>query len=290
MTDVFGIPSLSALLVPSAALLIAGALSLRIDRDRVGRVTAAAGFGLLSAAFLTLSLGYVTSGVGQLFLLAVSTGGLVFALHAIRLSVNGWDRCGQLATTAAAMLVIGLPFELYPHLQVVIQEVLTAHLLAVSNVIGYEPALESTAAGQDILLLFGNGGYLEVTRACTGIEAVALFGGIIVGARTTGLRKIGGFGFMLAAVYAVNMVRMVFLVAAMSGDWFGPLLTSTGTLETTYYVAEVGIGQPFVVLMSVFGLFLLSRWIPDVLAFPNGVLDTLVPARGDHTGSSSRTE
>jgi archaeosortase A (PGF-CTERM-specific) len=268
------------LVVAATLLLVAAATGYRSGRRRLGRESASIGFGVLAFVFAILAVGYATGGrTDWLFLVTMTTAGALLSAHAVRLIVTGWDRTDQLVTMAAVMLVVALPFELVPALRVFLQEGLARQLLAVTESLGYQATLRPTADGHLASLALDNGAHIHVARECTGIEGVALFTGVLAGVRTTWRRRLAGFGFMLGAVYLVNMLRMVFVVAALSGNWFGPLLTDGNTVQMTYYVAEVGIGQSFVVLASVAGYLWVSRWIPDGIDFATDLLDTVETPR-----------
>jgi archaeosortase A (PGF-CTERM-specific) len=284
MPPVLGNAGLHALFVGSGLSLVCAALGYRLSRERAARVSAIGGYALLSVVFAVLTLGYVTSSRSdRLLLLAVTLAAVLVSLQAIRLTSQGWSRDDQLATTIAAVLVIILPFELIPELRFLVQETIAVQLVWIVNLLGYEPTLEAMADGQLTRLTFDNDGFYYIARECTGIDGVALFGGILVGVRTTLRRKLAGAAFMLVAVYVVNMLRMVFVVAAISGDWFGPLLTDGNTVQMTYLVAEVAIGQSVVVLASVAGYLWVSTWIPDGIAFATDFMETFVPQAGRET-------
>lgn len=275
MTAQIGQHAGNAVLLGSLLWLSLGTLGYHLGRERLGRVGSILGFGLLAVLLAVLTGTYATGGRSdRLVILLVVAGGLGVTLQAIRLTVAGWPRRDQLATITATILLVVLPFELYPQLQTILQETLTAQLLTISDGLGHQPTLEPTADGQLTRLAFENGGHIRITRQCTGIDGVALFTGLLAGMRTTRVRKLAGFVFMLVAVYVVNMFKMVFVVASVSGDWFGPLLTGGNTVQTTYYVAEVAIGQPLVVFASVAGYLWVSRLIPDGIDFAVALLDT----------------
>jgi archaeosortase A (PGF-CTERM-specific) len=256
--------------------LVVAVVGYRRGYDRLGREGAIVGFGLLAVVFGIFTISYATSNrTDRLFLVTVTALGAGLSVHAIGLVVRDWGRRRQLTTMAAGVLVLALPFEFAPGLRLLIQEELARQLVTIASTLGYQPDLVSTAGGHMARLSFENGGYYQISRECTGIDGIALFGGILLGVKTTWRRRLAGFAFMLTAVYVVNMLRMVFVVAAISGDWFGPLLTNGDTIQMTYYVAEVAIGQSVVVAASVLGYLWVSRWIPDGLDFATALLDTL---------------
>jgi len=269
---------LDLLLVCSCLLLLVATLSYRADRDDrdgVARLAGVTGFVAMSALLSILTVGYaMSSRPDSTFLTLVSGVGAVIAFQGIKLVATGWDRDAQLTTTVGTIVLIILPFELFPSLVVGLQELLAGQALYALNAVGYQATLEMTAGNTLSQLRFENGGYYYVARECTGIDGVALFGGIILGARATWRQRAAGLAFMLVAVYVVNIVRLIFVGAAIGGDWFGPLLTDEGTIQMSYFVAEVAIGQTTVVVASIVGILVVNRWIPDLTAFASDLIST----------------
>jgi len=267
------------LLVASCALLVMGAvsnrdgqvLSLPVDT----RWIAVAGFGLLAVLWTGLAVKYLSESATSVFLAAVSVAALALSLQAIRLVVTGWKRSIQLTTTVAAILTIALPFELYPKLRIGVRETLAQQVATVASWLGTDPVITETASGVTTRIVFQNGGYLVVTPECTGIGAVALFAGLVMGTKTTPRRKLGGLALVLSVVYALNMIRMVFVSLAMANNWFAPLLGKPESLQTTYYVAEIALGQTFVIIASVAGFLVLSRLLPDMRGFVQDVVSSM---------------
>jgi archaeosortase A (PGF-CTERM-specific) len=266
----------NGLLVASGVLLAAGAAAYRVERSDTARWSATGGFLLLGTLMTVFLAGYATSSRGdRLFLVTVSGAGTFVAFHGAGLVFRRWERDAQLTTTVAAVLLIVLPFELFPGLVVAVQESLAHQVVFMLEAVGYQPALEYHE-GIRSRIRFENGGHYYVARECTGIEGVALFGGILVGARANWRQKLEGIIFMLVAVYVVNILRLIFVGAAMGGDWFGPLLTDEETVQMTYYVAEVAIGQTAVIVASIAGFLFVSRWIPDLTDFADDLLSSFI--------------
>ena len=260
------IMSLNWLLVVSCLLLFVGAVGYRHQRHTVasGTVPAAGGFAVLAVLWVLLAIRYLTESGSATFLAAVSIVALFLCLHAVRLVVSDWQRAPQITTVTAAILLVALPFELYPALRVGVRELLTAQLASIVGLLGHQPSIQQAAGGGLTKLVFENGSYLVVTPECTGIGAVALFSGLVIGTRTTTRRKLVGLGTVVIAVYSLNMLRISFVAAAMANNWFAPLLGRPDSLQTTYYVAEIAIGQTFVIGATVAYFLLLSRWLPDM--------------------------
>jgi archaeosortase A (PGF-CTERM-specific) len=270
------------LLIGSCLLLASGTLGYHFDREQVGRVAGAGGFLALGTLLSVLAYGYAMSTrPDATFLVIVSSLGALIAFQGIKLVLGNWERAAQLTTTVGGIVLIILPFELFPGLVVGMQEFFAAQTVFVLEVFGYQPTMETTTGNALAQLRFENGGYYYVARECTGIDGVALFGGIILGARATWRQKAKGIAFMLVAVYVVNIVRLIFVAAAIGGDWFGPHFTDGQTIQTSYFVAEVAIGQTVVVVASVAGILFVNRWIPDLLSFANDLLSSFTAYGSD---------
>jgi archaeosortase A (PGF-CTERM-specific) len=171
------------LLVTSCLSLLAGAVAYRRENERLGRNGAIVGFGLLAVVLTVLTIEYATGNrADRLFLVIVTSLGAGLSAHAIRLVMSDWNRRRQLTTMTAGVLVLAVPFELFPALRILIQEGLARQIVGVSEMLGYQPMLVPTTEGNLARLRFANGGYYEISRECTGIDGIALFGGILLGA------------------------------------------------------------------------------------------------------------
>lgn len=264
------------LLTGGTAAFVLGVAAYRSGRELLGRVATAGGFAVFALALLIGGSQYATSSRSyRVVAVPVVIAAVLLCGHAIRLVYRRWSRSRQLATVMATVLVLVVPFELYPELHVLAQAWYTSQTVAVLELLGAQPAVVPSPDGHPIVMQFENGFLLAVVRECNGIYAGALFTAIVVGARTSVRRKLGGIAFALGATFLVNQLRIVFVGLAMANDWFGPLLTDTNTLQMTYYVAEIGIGQPLVVVATVSGFLVVDRWIPDVLDFLTELLSSI---------------
>ena len=273
-------------LVVGCLLLVAASLAYVRGSDDAGRVGgspgfeagragAILGFTILALVLVALTVQYV--GRPDRYVMPfVALFGVVLCLQAAWLVAHRWDRARQLVTATTVVLVLLVPFEVYPVLLESIQELLAAQVAAVVGWLGYQVAIEPSSSGAMTRLTFENNGFYNIARECTGVDGFALFAGLLVAARASWRLKLAGIGFAFVAVYVVNMVRMVFVGSAIAGDWFGPLITSGDTVQMTYYVAELGIGLTFVVLATVAGFLYVSRFLPDLRAFVNDLFETIL--------------
>lgn len=271
---------LQVLFAASALALVIAAVGYKLDREEAARATAVTGFGLFGLVMVYLTANYATgTGSDRYFLMAVTGTGALICVQAMRLVITRWERAGQITTAVAITSLFVVPMEIAPAIPITLQELFAAQTLIVLDWLGYQGTLASYGGGMT-QIQFDDGVAINIIRECTGVDGLALFTGLVLAARTTWRKKLLGLGFVVTVVYLVNSVRLVFINAAMADDWFGPYLTSENTLEMTYLVAEVFIGQLAVILVTIAGFIVLARLIPDLMEFVTDLLGTFVPENG----------
>ncbi|UGV40747.1 archaeosortase A [Methanococcoides orientis] len=67
-----------------------------------------------------------------------------------------------------------------------------------------------------------NGYTVQIILACTAIESIALFTGLIVSINVSFKRLMSAFMISVPVIFALNIVRNVFVIAAYGDQWFGP--------------------------------------------------------------------
>ncbi len=75
-----------------------------------------------------------------------------------------------------------------------------------------------TGGGSVIVL---NGHSVEIVLACTAIESMALFAGVVLSVQAPLNRKLAALLASVPVIYALNLIRNIFVVAAYGGEWFG---------------------------------------------------------------------
>lgn len=257
------------LAITTTLLLVASALLLFIKNNRLGRYLSIVGFGLLAPLLCWIAFGYLTTGgtEEQLWaIVAIAAAGV--SLKALVLHRREWQRAQQVTGITAVTMAILVPFEVYPVLGLMLQEWIAYNLSHLLAWVGVSATIEPSAAtGGMYRLGFENGSNIAITRGCTGIDPFALFSGFVLAVRTTLVNRLLGLLFVIVAVVVVNTIRLVFVATSMAGDWFGPLISNSNTIEITYIVAEVIVGQGFVILAAIGALAFLCRLIPDLKSF-----------------------
>ncbi|MDD5472648.1 MAG: archaeosortase A [Candidatus Methanoperedens sp.] len=111
-----------------------------------------------------------------------------------------------------------------------------------------------------------NGMAVEIILACTAIESIALFSGIISSAEdASASRKLRAFMISVPVIYILNLQRLAFTASAYGFGWFG-------TPDESFHISEHIITKAG----SLLALFLISymvlKTLPEVLDMIDGVL------------------
>jgi len=89
---------------------------------------------------------------------------------------------------------------------------LTLHLL---NVLG----VPAVSGGGSVITLYGHS--VEVVLACTAIESMALFAGVVLSVRAPIKRRGAALLASVPVIYGLNLLRNAFVVVAYGEEWFG---------------------------------------------------------------------
>jgi archaeosortase A (PGF-CTERM-specific) len=102
-----------------------------------------------------------------------------------------------------------------------------------------------------------NGRSVEIILACTAIESIALFAGVIVSVQAPAIRKLTALVASTFTIYVLNIVRNGFVLLAYGGSWFG---------DDSFYVAHnviAKVGSTLALLAVAYLVFLL---LPELLS------------------------
>lgn len=80
---------------------------------------------------------------------------------------------------------------------------------------------------------------IEIILACTAIQSMVLFIGLIFGVNAAMRRKLKAFLVSVPVIYGLNIIRNVFVAAAYFGQWFGLPLQSFDFAHNV--IARIGI-------------------------------------------------
>ncbi|VVB88760.1 Uncharacterised protein [uncultured archaeon] len=110
-----------------------------------------------------------------------------------------------------------------------------------------------------------NGYKVEIILACTAIESIALFIGVIACANASFKRQAEAFLVSVPVIYGLNLIRNVFIVDAYGMTWFG-------NPDMSFYIAHTVIAK----IGSLIALFLIAyavlKILPEIIDMIDGIL------------------
>lgn len=103
-----------------------------------------------------------------------------------------------------------------------------------------------------------NGLDVEIILACTAIESIALFSGIISSATgATATRKIQAFMISVPVIYLLNIIRVSFTASAYGLSWFG-------TPDESFHISEHFITKAGSLLALMLISYFVLKKLPEV--------------------------
>lgn len=178
-------------------------------------------------------------------------------------NVNGISITTSLfmATTAAA--VGGLSYFVFSEIQMMNTWIITT---VTDQTIWLASVFGVTITRVDWNLISVNGYKVEIILACTAIESIALFIGIIASVSAPFKRVASAFLISVPVIYGLNLIRNVFVVNAYGMNWFGDP-------EMSFYIAHTVIAK----IGSLIALFLIAyavlKILPEIIDMVDGILN-----------------
>jgi archaeosortase A (PGF-CTERM-specific) len=77
----------------------------------------------------------------------------------------------------------------------------------------------ASSGGGSVITLYGHS--VEIVLACTAIESMALFAGVVLSVSAPRKRKASALLVSVPAIYGLNLFRNIFVVVAYGEEWFG---------------------------------------------------------------------
>ncbi len=180
---------------------------------------------------------------------------VVAALFCIYLAfvilIKGKSQASSWAGYAAAICgIIYYPFaELEP-----LRSWLIGHTTMITAELLQAFSIPVSVEGWNVLIL--NGRSVEIILACTAIESIALFAGVIVSVNAPIKRKATALVSSILTIYILNVFRNAFVIMAYGWNWFG---------NDSFYVAHNVIAKfgSMIALLSV--AYLVFILLPELL-------------------------
>ncbi|WP_406656545.1 archaeosortase A [Methanolobus sp. ZRKC2] len=107
-----------------------------------------------------------------------------------------------------------------------------------------------------------NGYQVEIILACTAIESIALFIGLIASVNAPFKKHAMAFLVSVPVIYGLNIIRDVFVIVAYAYQWFGP-----DSFEIAHHtIAKIGSG------IALFAIaYVVMRILPELIELIEGV-------------------
>ena len=280
LTEPLVLPVTDVLAWVVIAAFLVGALAEWRDRREAARAATVAAWWLFALFWLLLiqHFAFVHRSIVEtvLLLIAVPACGYV-----------GWqlwqgrDSLLLVSRGVAYMGVIYLPFLMSTWARGLLIEVVARQTYFVIDALGFdriEFAAGDAETGGTLTNTFANDVEgvrdTKVVFACTGIESMAMFGGLIAAVRAPIRRKAVGAAVAVGVIWVLNVVRNVFIAVANAYQWFavgwieGPVMAAFGLSDPTrvsFFFADRVVSQSLAVLALVGIAWLVARWVPEIL-------------------------
>jgi len=117
-------------------------------------------------------------------------------------------------------------------------------------------------------LIAVNGYKVEIILACTAIESIALFIGIIASANAPFKRLVHAFLVSVPVIYSLNIIRNVFVVDAYGMTWFGDP-------EMSFYIAHTVIAKVGSLIALFFIAYAVLKILPEIIEMIDGIINLI---------------
>lgn len=175
----------------------------------------------------------------------------------VNLSTNEPVDVASMATSATAIgALFYFPFAQIPTLNTWIISEVTDQVMWMLNLLNFPAMRESW----DIISL--NGYRVKIILACTAIESIALFTGLIISVSAPTKRLLSALLVSLPVIYGLNLIRDVFVIIAYGDQWFG-----ANSFEVAHHIiAKAGSG-----IALFFIAYAVLKILPELLDLIDGL-------------------
>lgn len=151
--------------------------------------------------------------------------------------------------------VFYFPFSEIPTLNTSLIYITTKITSTMLNIFGVAVRMEYPSfiyysAGADFHLFYPP---VEIILACTAIQSMVLFMGLVFSVNAPIRRKIAAFIASVPVIYILNILRNMFVVSAYFGQWFGSPAQSFYIAH--HYIARIGV--MFSLIIIVYAVFII---------------------------------
>jgi archaeosortase A (PGF-CTERM-specific) len=199
-------------------------------------------------------------------ILFLATGLLCFYMSWIMMTRGFSSKaCYWASYAASACGLIYFPFAEIQSLQVGLIGFTTSITAKILQILSVPVTLDSW----NIMSL--NGRSVEIILACTSIESIALFAGVILSVQAPIGRKLKALAVSSLSIYILNIIRNGFVIMAYGWSWFG---------DDSFEIAHnliAKLGSTVALLAVSYMVFLL---LPELLSIIDELAAEVKPKRG----------
>lgn len=266
---------------------LAGTVASRLGRPTLGRqvfVGSWVGFALFW--FLLIQhFTFVHRSIVQAVLTVIAVPTCLYVGYALR----GEERetLVLLSRAVGFMGLAYLPFTTSAVAQALLIETVARQTTATMEVLGLADGMQlvqDPADGSTLVNTFWfpeTGQSSKLVIECTGIEAMAIFAGLVGAVRAPLRKKTVALVVAISIIWVSNIARNTFIALANGYQWFahpaleGPVMFMFGLSDPTrvsFFVADRIISQGLALFVLVGIAFLISRWLPQLLVIGEELL------------------
>lgn len=265
------------------AWIVIGAFLLGVVADWQGfkslAIQATAGAWLLFGVFWFLLIQhfvFIHRSIIQAVLIIIAVPACLYIAYQI---YTGQQSLLTLSRAVAFMGVIYLPFTTSAYAQGILIEVVAQQTAWGMQFIGYADGASLIEDPTGETTLMNTLWFPETNRAsriifaCTGIGAMAVFGGLVSSVRAPLRRKLTALAVAIGLIWVLNIARNVFIAVANGYQWFahpaleGPIMFMFGLSDparVSFFVADRIIAQGLALFVLIGIGLLLTRWLPEL--------------------------
>ncbi|MDP2766167.1 MAG: archaeosortase A [Candidatus Methanoperedens sp.] len=178
-------------------------------------------------------------------------------------NVNGISTMSSISMASTAAAIGGLSYFAFSEIPSMNEWIIST---ATDQTIWLASVFGLTITRLDWNLIAVNGFKVEIILACTAIESIALFTGIIASVKAPIKRLASAFLVSVPVIYGLNLIRNVFVVCAYGMVWFGDP-------DMSFYIAHTVIAK----IGSLVALFVIAyavlKILPEIIDMIDGVLN-----------------
>ncbi len=290
LTDISVLPYTDVLAWIVMAVFVAGVIADRRGNRPLARRLTAAAWGLFALFWFLLihHFAFIHRSAIQTLLVVIAVPSCLYVGWRL---LGGRDSLLTLSRAIAFMTILYLPFETSEVARGLLIEAVAFQTATAIDILGLgdgiefieDPAQESTL--MNTFWFPETGRASRVVFECTGIGAMAIFGGLIAAVDAPKRKKLLAATVSIAIIWVLNIGRNVFIALANGYQWFavswleGPVMFLFGLSDASrvsFFVADRILAQGLAVFALVGLAWFVSRWVPELLDIGEELLSVLL--------------